>query len=59
MPNAAKRQKNLAQGFNPGFDVCMRCALKGHRMLVRDVDQQGTTVCKTTPSGATFRAHSP
>ena len=28
MPNAAKRRNNLAQGFNPGFDVFMRCALE-------------------------------
>ena len=27
MRNAAKRRKNLAQGFNPGFGVFVRCAL--------------------------------
>jgi hypothetical protein len=31
MPNAAKRRKNLAQGFNPGFDVFVRCALPVRR----------------------------
>ena len=27
MRSAAKRRKNLAQGFNPGFGVFVRCAL--------------------------------
>jgi len=28
--SAPKGQPDLAQGFNPGSDVFMRCALKGH-----------------------------
>jgi hypothetical protein len=67
MPNAAKRRKNLAQGF---YDVlcdvpCLSAVARRERAKEgrgtrsgTDGDHQATKVCKATPSGATFRAQS-
>ena len=53
---APKGQQNSAQGFNPGYGILMRRALKGHQIgfgapnwLIPNIGR--------TPSGATFRAH--
>ena len=53
---APKGRKRIAQGFNPGYDVIKRRALKGHQDL-RSTFNSWCQDPTLTRSGATFRAH--
>ena len=53
---APKGQQDLAQGFNPGYDVLTDCALKGHEIR-HDLLNPPVRIPMRTCSGATFRAH--
>jgi hypothetical protein len=57
--SAPKGRRNLAQGFNPGFDGFKRRALKGHQIWYEAWISKPQTFAKATLSGATFRAHAP
>jgi hypothetical protein len=53
---APKGRKNLAQGFNPGFEVRVGKALKVASDWIR-TDEWAARHPGRTRSGATFRAH--
>jgi hypothetical protein len=53
---APKGHEDLAQGFNPGYGILMRCALKGHKNRCKAAGA-GIRNATRTHSGAAFRAH--
>ena len=53
---APKGQNRTAQGFNPGYGVLERRALKGHQTWCTRLCSR-MPVSARTRSGATFRAH--
>jgi hypothetical protein len=53
---APKGHNRTAQGFNPGYGVLKRCALKGQPTW-RALSSSRMLVSARTRSGATFRAH--
>jgi hypothetical protein len=55
---APKGHKDLAQGFNPGYDVLKRCALKGHQSWLVTLNSHIQNPARI-PSGAPVRAHPP
>jgi hypothetical protein len=53
---APKGHQNLAQGFNPGFAVVVRRALKGRKISCNAAKAGGPNMSRNGSSGATFRA---
>jgi hypothetical protein len=53
---APKGQQDSAQGFNPGYGILKRCALKGHKRRLGEFNGRLQSAARTH-SGATFRAH--
>jgi hypothetical protein len=52
---APKGQQDSAQGFNPGYDILKRCALKGHKRRLGEFNGRLQSAARTH-SGATREA---